>query len=142
MPMIHLKIVIITTSTAIIKDNVSLCSPAWPRACYVDQAGPKLKDPPASNSQVLGLNVYVTISGSQISFGRCFFLILRLLVDSFSLFQLLKVTSPCPEESRRSSCWATFPFAILKAFLLVLFVTILISMSLGVSLLFGGCSAS
>jgi hypothetical protein len=41
-------------------DGVSLCSPGCPGAHSVDQAGLKLRNPPASVSQVLGLKVCAT----------------------------------------------------------------------------------
>jgi hypothetical protein len=41
-------------------DRVSLCSPDCPETRYVDQAGLKLRNPPASASQVLRLKVCVT----------------------------------------------------------------------------------
>ena len=43
------------------KDSVSLCCPGCPGTHSVDQVGLKLRDPPASASQVLGLNACVTI---------------------------------------------------------------------------------
>jgi hypothetical protein len=42
------------------QDRVSLCSPGCPGTHSVDQAGPKLRNLPASASQVLGLKVCVT----------------------------------------------------------------------------------
>jgi hypothetical protein len=42
------------------RDRVSLCSPGCPGTHSVDQAGLKLKDPPASASQVLGLKACAT----------------------------------------------------------------------------------
>jgi hypothetical protein len=42
------------------RDRVSLCSPGCPGTHSVDQAGLKLRNPPASASQVLGLKVYAT----------------------------------------------------------------------------------
>jgi hypothetical protein len=41
-------------------ETVSLCSPGCPRTHSVDQAGLKLRNPPASASQVLGLKACVT----------------------------------------------------------------------------------
>jgi hypothetical protein len=38
------------------RDRVSLCSPGCPGTHSVDQAGLKLRNPPASASQVLGLS--------------------------------------------------------------------------------------
>ena len=35
-------------------DRVSLCSPGYPGTNSVDQAGPKLRDPPVSASGILG----------------------------------------------------------------------------------------
>jgi hypothetical protein len=42
------------------RDRVSLCSPGCPGTHSVDQAGLKLRNPPASASQVLGLKAYAT----------------------------------------------------------------------------------
>jgi hypothetical protein len=49
----------------VFRDRVSLCSPGCPGTHSVDQAGLKLRNPPASASQVLGLKVCVTTA-------RCF----------------------------------------------------------------------
>jgi hypothetical protein len=46
----------------VFQDRVSLYSPGCPGTHFVDQAGLKLRDPPASASQVLGLKVYFTTS--------------------------------------------------------------------------------
>jgi hypothetical protein len=39
----------------VFQDRIFLCSPGCPRTHSVDQAGLKLRNPPASTSQVLGL---------------------------------------------------------------------------------------
>jgi hypothetical protein len=44
------------------RDRVFLCSPGCPGTHSVDQAGLKLRDPPASASQVLGLQACATIA--------------------------------------------------------------------------------
>jgi hypothetical protein len=44
----------------VFQDRVSLCSPGCPGTHFVDQAGLKLRHPPASASQVLGLKACVT----------------------------------------------------------------------------------
>jgi hypothetical protein len=44
-------------------DRVSLCSSGCPRTHFVDQAGLKLRDLPASASRVLGLKVCATTAG-------------------------------------------------------------------------------
>ena len=49
-------------------DCVSLCSSGCPETHSVDQAGLELRNPPASASQVLGLKVYATTPGLQLSF--------------------------------------------------------------------------
>jgi hypothetical protein len=46
----------------------SLCSPGWPRTHSVDQAGLKLRNPPASASRVLGLKACATMPGSLLLF--------------------------------------------------------------------------
>jgi hypothetical protein len=48
----------------VVRDRVSLCSPSCPGAHFVDQDGLKLRNPPASASQVLGLKVCSTTPGS------------------------------------------------------------------------------
>jgi hypothetical protein len=41
----------------LVQDRVSLCSPGCPGTDSVDQDGLQLRNPPASESQVLGLKV-------------------------------------------------------------------------------------
>jgi hypothetical protein len=48
----------------VFQDRVSLCSPGCPGTHSVDQAGLKLRNPPASASRVLGLKVCTTMPGS------------------------------------------------------------------------------
>jgi hypothetical protein len=48
----------------VFRDRVSLCSPGCPGTYSVDQAGLKLRNSPASPSQVLGLKVCTTMPGS------------------------------------------------------------------------------
>ena len=43
------------------QDRVSLCSPGCPGTHFVDQAGLKRRNPPASASQVLGLKAFATM---------------------------------------------------------------------------------
>jgi hypothetical protein len=47
----------------VFRDRVSLCSPGCPGTHFVDQAGLKLRNPPASASGVLGLKAFATIPG-------------------------------------------------------------------------------
>jgi hypothetical protein len=47
-------------------ERVSLCSPGCPRTHSVDQAGLKLRNPPTSASQVLGLKAGATSAGSDV----------------------------------------------------------------------------
>ena len=47
------------------RDRVSLYNPGCPGAHFVDQAGLKLRNLPASASRVLGLKAYATTPGSQ-----------------------------------------------------------------------------
>jgi hypothetical protein len=49
------------------QDRVSLCSPGWPGTHFVDQAGVKLRNPPASASQVLGLKACATTARRPVS---------------------------------------------------------------------------
>jgi hypothetical protein len=44
----------------VFRDKVSLCSPGCPGTHFVDQAELKLRNPPASASQVLRLKAYAT----------------------------------------------------------------------------------
>jgi hypothetical protein len=44
----------------VFQDRVSLCTPGCPRTHCVDQAGLELRNPPASASQVLGLQACAT----------------------------------------------------------------------------------
>jgi hypothetical protein len=44
----------------VFRDRVSLCSPGCHGSHFVDQAGLKLRNLPASASQVLGLKAYAT----------------------------------------------------------------------------------
>jgi hypothetical protein len=46
-------------------DRVSLCSPGCPGTHFVDQAGLKLRNLPASGSQVLGLKACTTTPGDR-----------------------------------------------------------------------------
>jgi hypothetical protein len=55
----------------VFQDRVSLCSPGCPGTHSVDQAGLKLRNPPASAPQVLGLKVCTTIA--QLKNGFLFF---------------------------------------------------------------------
>jgi hypothetical protein len=54
-----------------------LCSPGCPGTHFVDQAGLKLRNPPASASQVLGLKAYTTAPGSTPVFIVCLEVALR-----------------------------------------------------------------
>jgi hypothetical protein len=47
----------------VFRDRVSLCSPGCPGTHFVDQAGLKLRNPPASASRVLGLKACATTPG-------------------------------------------------------------------------------
>jgi hypothetical protein len=49
----------------VFRDRVSLCSPGFPGAHFVDQAGFGRRYPPASASRVLGLKVCATMSELQ-----------------------------------------------------------------------------
>jgi hypothetical protein len=49
----------------IFQDRVSLCSPGCPGTHSVDQAGLKLRNPPTSTSQVLGLKACATTARPQ-----------------------------------------------------------------------------
>jgi hypothetical protein len=49
----------------VFRDRVSLCSPGCPGTLSVDQAGLKLRNLPASASQVLGLKVCTTTAWQE-----------------------------------------------------------------------------
>jgi hypothetical protein len=53
-------IIILFIYCLVFQDRVSLCSPCCPGAHSVDQVGLKLRNSPASASQVLGLKACVT----------------------------------------------------------------------------------
>jgi hypothetical protein len=53
----------------VFRDRVSLYSPGCPGTCSVDQAGLKLRNPPASASQVLGLKGCATMPGNESFFN-------------------------------------------------------------------------
>ena len=50
------------------RDRVSLCSPGYPGTHFVDQAGLKLRNLPASASRVLGLKACATTPGYDCTF--------------------------------------------------------------------------
>ncbi|EDL29934.1 mCG148039 [Mus musculus] len=50
------------------RDRVSLCSPGCPGTHFVDQAGLELRNPPASDSQVLGLKTCATTTWQNAAF--------------------------------------------------------------------------
>jgi hypothetical protein len=50
------------------QDRVSLCSPGYPGTHSVDQVGLKLRNLPASTSQVLGLKACTTTARHRLSF--------------------------------------------------------------------------
>jgi hypothetical protein len=56
----------------VFRDRVSLCSCGCPGAHFVDQAGLKLRNPPASASQVLGLKACATTPGHIFDFVQTF----------------------------------------------------------------------
>jgi hypothetical protein len=61
-----------------------LCSPGCPGTQFVDQAGLKLRNPPASASQVLGLKVCAT-TPDMVSY-ICFYKIIDILSTSFNYY--------------------------------------------------------
>jgi hypothetical protein len=50
----------------VFRDRVSLCSPGYPGTHFVDQAGLELRNPPASASQVLGLQACATTARPEL----------------------------------------------------------------------------
>jgi hypothetical protein len=60
----------------VFRDRVSLYSPGCPGPHFVDQAGLKLRNPPASASRVLGLKVCATTPGCSWFLKDFFFIIL------------------------------------------------------------------
>jgi hypothetical protein len=57
----------------VFQDRVSLYSPGCPGAHSVDQAGLKLRNPPASASQVLGLKAHATTAQLKATLMRTTF---------------------------------------------------------------------
>jgi hypothetical protein len=57
----------------VFRDRVSLYSPGCPGTHFVDQAGLKLRNLPASASQVLGLKVYGTTAWCFVCLFVCLF---------------------------------------------------------------------
>jgi hypothetical protein len=62
-----------TFFVVVFRDRVSLCSPGCPGTHSVDQAGLKLRNPPASASQVLGLKACATTAWRTSTFNRSIF---------------------------------------------------------------------
>jgi hypothetical protein len=58
----------------VFRDRVSLCSPGCPGTHSVDQAGLKFRNPPASASQMLGLQACATTGRPGALFFGFFFL--------------------------------------------------------------------
>jgi hypothetical protein len=58
---VHVLIVVVVVITVFL-DKVSLCDSGWPRTHFVDHAGLDTRDPPASSSQDLEINVCATIT--------------------------------------------------------------------------------
>jgi hypothetical protein len=54
----------------VFRDRVSLCSPGCPGTHFVDQAGLKLRNPPASASRMLGLKACATTPGSYLGCNK------------------------------------------------------------------------
>jgi hypothetical protein len=69
----------------VFRDRVSLCSPYCPGTHSVDQAGLKLRNPPVSASQVLGLKVCAT---TALLF--CFFTLVSNMVTKTHILLELK----------------------------------------------------
>jgi hypothetical protein len=55
----------------VFQERVSLYSPGCPGTYFVDQAGLRLRNPPASASQVLGLKAYTTTTWLLGDFFPC-----------------------------------------------------------------------
>jgi hypothetical protein len=71
----------------VFRDSVSLCSPGCPGTHSVDQAGLKLRNPPASASRVLGLKACATTARPLPTFwGLCSPLFLRITPGCWSFF--------------------------------------------------------
>jgi hypothetical protein len=91
------------------QDRVSLCSPACPGTHFVDQAGLKLRNPPASASPVLGLKACATMP--SLIFFFFFFNILQVLFSTWSTLELLYIPyvllGPCFQENV-----PTYPYPI------------------------------
>jgi hypothetical protein len=59
-------IVVVFVVVVVFQDRVSLCSPGCPGTHSEDQAGLKLRNPPASVSRVLGLKACATTPGREL----------------------------------------------------------------------------
>jgi hypothetical protein len=68
------------------QDTVFLCSPGCPRIHSIDQAGLKLRDLPASASQVLGLNACATTAWLERPFKKLFSLLFCILPACISVY--------------------------------------------------------
>ena len=79
---------------SVFQDRVALCNPGCPGTYSVDQAGLKLRDLPASASQVLGLKVYSAMPGWFRGFLKIYF--------SFSFVSVCRYvrTREVPAEAR------------------------------------------
>jgi hypothetical protein len=61
-------VVVVVCLFVCFQDRVSLCSPGCPGTHFVDQAELKLRNPPASASQVLGLKACTTTTWRDMVF--------------------------------------------------------------------------
>jgi hypothetical protein len=71
----------------VFRDTVSLCSPVCPGTHFVDQAGLKLRNPPASASRVLGLKACATMPG-------CWNFLKTILLSSYTSISLPTLIPP------------------------------------------------
>jgi hypothetical protein len=93
----------------VFRDRVSLCSPGCPGTHSVDQAGLKLRNFPASASQVLGLKACTTTSGS----GTFFFKSLA-VTDSPNHYSPLPLTPSRPQHNCGLNAPHTHPCHVLS----------------------------
>jgi hypothetical protein len=61
----HLFVCLFVCLVSFFRDRVSLYSPVCPGTHFVDQAGLKLRNPPASASWVVGLKAWATMPGND-----------------------------------------------------------------------------
>jgi hypothetical protein len=83
----------------VFQERVSLCFPGCPGTHSVDQAGLKLRNPPASASQVLELKACAT----TVQLMYLYLVRIYIIYNSFSLQKYLKVLSLNSEATNKKT---------------------------------------